>query len=117
MNRYARKALTALFLLTAFSLAAPVIASATPPGTGWTLAAADEFNGTTLSPAWDPQRFDYWLTGYPQGTAAPVTYNNMESTPYAANRNTVSGGQLHQTVSGGRTGTVNTLRSYNFTYG
>ncbi|MGH2960379.1 MAG: glycoside hydrolase family 16 protein, partial [Solirubrobacterales bacterium] len=53
----------------------------------------------------------------PKGMAAPVTYNNMESTPYAANRNTVSGGQLHQTVSGGRTGTVNTLRSYNFTYG
>ncbi|MGH2959629.1 MAG: 1,3-beta-glucanase, partial [Solirubrobacterales bacterium] len=61
MDTSARKSLSALLLFTALALAAPFTASAAPPGAGWTLAAADEFNGTSLSPAWDTQRYDYWL--------------------------------------------------------
>lgn len=127
MNMHGRTALATLSLFCAFFLITGNAGAAGPadtpaeikaPGSGWNLKFEDNFVTAEQSlTKWDIQRYDYWLTGYPQGMASPSVYNSFEGMPYAPDRNSVSGGQLHQTIRGGRAGTVNTLRKFNFTYG
>ncbi len=61
-----------------------------PPGSNWTLAWSDEFNGTSV----DTSRWNYWLSGQTRRAAVNEPSNTYEGGGNLTVRITDSGGQL-----------------------